>query len=111
MVPARGKSITAERDEYVGGMMKLTLMPGKLTLGDLRRVWREPTELALDAACHAGIDAAAATVARVISEGRVVYGVNTGFGLLASQRISPEELELLQRSIVLSHAAGVVPRR
>jgi histidine ammonia-lyase len=37
----------------------------------------------------------------------VVYGINTGFGLLASKRISAEELELLQRSIVLSHAAGI----
>ena len=66
-------------------------------------------ELSLDAACHAAIDAAAAVVERVIAEGRVVYGVNTGFGLLANRRISPDELELLQRSIVLSHAAGVGP--
>jgi histidine ammonia-lyase len=61
----------------------------------------------LDPACHAAIDASTATVARVISEGRTVYGVNTGFGLLARKKISPGELELLQRSIVLSHAAGV----
>ena len=57
--------------------------------------------------CYAKIDAAAATVAKVIAEGRVVYGINTGFGLLASQRIPPGELGLLQRSLVLSHAAGM----
>ena len=87
--------------------MKLTLTPGQLTLEDLRRIWREPVEITLSPACYAKIDAAAATVARVIHEGRVVYGINTGFGLLASQRIAPDELGLLQRSLVLSHAAGV----
>ena len=89
--------------------MRLLLTPGKLTLADLRRVWREAVEIELAAECYPKIDAAAATVARVIAEGETVYGVNTGFGLLARQRISPEELELLQRSIVLSHAAGVGP--
>ncbi len=89
--------------------MKLTLTPGKLALAELRRIWREPVEIELAPKCHAAIDAAAETVARVIAEGRTVYGVNTGFGLLAQKRISPEELELLQRSIVLSHAAGVGP--
>lgn len=87
--------------------MKLTLIPGTLTLSQLRQVWREPTSIQLDPVCHPGIEAAAATVSRVIAEGRTVYGVNTGFGLLAQRRISPDELELLQRSIVLSHAAGV----
>jgi len=53
------------------------------------------------------VDAAATTVAEVIAAGRVVYGINTGFGQLAKTRIQPDELEELQRSIVLSHAAGV----
>ncbi|MCE5268030.1 MAG: histidine ammonia-lyase [Planctomycetaceae bacterium] len=85
----------------------MKLVPGKLTLSDIRHVWRENVHIHLTPECYAKIDAAAATVARVIAEGETVYGVNTGFGLLARQRISPEELELLQRSIVLSHAAGV----
>jgi histidine ammonia-lyase len=87
--------------------MKITLTPGTLTMSDLRRVWREPVQLQLNPACHAAIDASTATVSRVISENRTVYGVNTGFGLLARKKIAPDELELLQRSIVLSHAAGV----
>jgi len=45
-------------------------------------------------------------VLNVIKENRTVYGINTGFGLLANTRINVDELELLQRSIVLSHAAG-----
>jgi len=87
--------------------MNLFLTPGSLTLPDLRCVWREPARVQLDPACHPAVDASAATVARVIAEGRIVYGVNTGFGLLARKRVPPDELELLQRSIVLSHAAGV----
>jgi histidine ammonia-lyase len=77
-----------------------------VTLADLRRLWREPIEMALAPACLAGI-AAAATVAKIVADGRTLYGVNTGFGLLARERISPTELGELQRSIVLSHAAGV----
>jgi len=88
-------------------MKQLTIQPGQLTLAELRRVNDAPLTLALDPACHAAIHASAAAVARVISDDRVVYGVNTGFGLLANTRIAPEDLELLQRSIVLSHAAGI----
>ena len=41
-----------------------------------------------------------------MATGRTVYGINTGFGLLANTRIDAAELQILQRSIVLSHAAG-----
>jgi histidine ammonia-lyase len=89
--------------------VELLLTPGKLTLADLRRAWREAVDITLDPQSHAAVDAAAETVARVLAEGRTVYGINTGFGLLARKRISAEELGLLQRSLVLSHAAGVGP--
>lgn len=88
-------------------MDELLVRPGQLTLDDLRRVEAGPLSVSLDPACFAAVDAAAATVARVIGEGRTVYGVNTGFGLLANTRIPPGELGELQRSIVLSHAAGI----
>lgn len=88
-------------------MDSLQIRPGQLTLDELRRVDAGPLAIDLDPACFAAVDAAAATVARVIGEGRTVYGVNTGFGLLANTRIPPGELEELQRSIVLSHAAGI----
>jgi len=48
-----------------------------------------------------------ACVENILAEGRTAYGINTGFGLLASTRIAPADLEKLQRSLVLSHAAGV----
>lgn len=89
-------------------MNQLILSPGTLTLADLRAVARTPElRLELSPACYPAIDEAAACVQRVVTEGRRVYGVNTGFGLLANTRIQPHELELLQRSIVLSHSAGV----
>ncbi|MBB5019489.1 histidine ammonia-lyase [Chitinivorax tropicus] len=91
-------------------MTAFLLKPGQLSLAELRHIWRAPVTLSLDTAAHAAIDESAHTVSRVLSEGRVVYGINTGFGLLASTRIAAEELELLQRSIVLSHAAGVGER-
>lgn len=89
-------------------MNQLILSPGTLTLEQLRSVARDPSiRISLAPSSYAAIDAAAACVKRVVTEGRRVYGVNTGFGLLANTRIQPDELELLQRSIVLSHAAGV----
>ncbi|WNO60463.1 histidine ammonia-lyase [Rheinheimera sp. MMS21-TC3] len=84
----------------------LNLVPGKLSLAQLRQVQQQAVQLSLDPSAIAGIEKSAACVATVLKENRVVYGINTGFGLLANTRIKTEELELLQRSIVLSHAAG-----
>jgi histidine ammonia-lyase len=55
------------------------------------------------------VEAAAATVAKVVAEGRTVYGVNTGFGKLARTAIAADALAELQRRLVMSHAAGVGP--
>ncbi len=88
-------------------MYKLNLKPGQLSLKQLRRVMAEPVQLSLDTECLPRIEASTATVREVIAQGRTVYGVNTGFGLLANTRIPDEELKQLQCSIVLSHAAGV----
>ncbi|MDN3647866.1 histidine ammonia-lyase [Reinekea marina] len=88
-------------------MKTLHINPGKLTLADLYTVHHHPVQLTLDKSCISGIERSAATVKKVIDENRVVYGINTGFGLLANTRIEPAELETLQRSIVLSHAAGI----
>ncbi len=61
----------------------LTLRPGALTLSELRALWAAPAPLALDPAARPAVDAAARCVDRVIASGETVYGVNTGFGLLA----------------------------
>lgn len=88
-------------------MYTLTITPGRLTLAQLRRAYQEPCRLSLDAAADAGIQKSVDCVNRIVEENRTVYGINTGFGLLASTRIERKDLEKLQRSIVLSHAAGV----
>lgn len=88
-------------------MHTLELTPGRLTLSQLRQVAREHIHLRLADGCRAVIDRSVETVHNLIDNGRVIYGINTGFGLLAHTLIPHEELEQLQRSIVLSHAAGV----
>ncbi|HBG04908.1 MAG: histidine ammonia-lyase [Geobacteraceae bacterium GWC2_58_44] len=87
-------------------MLPLTLNPGKLTLSDLRRIKDSAVRLSLDPGCIQAINRSVETVAALIAEGRAIYGINTGFGLLARTRIPTDELEHLQRAIVLSHAAG-----
>ena len=88
-------------------MYTLRLRAGHLGLPQIRRVLAQPVRVVLDPACIAGMEASARVVADVMAEGRIVYGVNTGFGLLANTPIEAGELETLQRSIVLSHAAGI----
>jgi histidine ammonia-lyase len=87
-------------------MSTLMLRPGTLTLADLRRLWTTPLPIELDAAARPGVDAAAETVAHAVAAGTTVYGVNTGFGLLARTRIDAARLAELQRALVLSHSAG-----
>ncbi len=62
---------------------------------------------ALDAGLRPGVEAASGVIAAIVARGDPVYGVNTGFGRLASVRIEASDLEALQRNLVLSHAAGV----
>lgn len=88
-------------------MNRLEIEPGRLTLGDLRAIAREPVTISLAATSREAIQRSVATVKSLIDGGRVIYGINTGFGLLANTLIPDDELEHLQRSIVLSHAAGI----
>ncbi|WP_454731928.1 MULTISPECIES: histidine ammonia-lyase [Cupriavidus] len=85
----------------------LTLKPGQLSLAQLRTAYRQSLRLRLDDGAGAAIDASVACVESIVAQGRTAYGINTGFGLLAQTRIASEDLENLQRSLVLSHAAGV----
>lgn len=87
-------------------MAVFTLEPGQLSLDHLRQWWQAPQQVALHEDAAAAIARSSATIKEVLAAGKVVYGINTGFGLLANTRIPPEKLEDLQRRIVLSHAAG-----
>jgi histidine ammonia-lyase len=92
----------------MGRAQTLTLAPGAVPLGTWREVWRGATP-ALDPACWPAVRAGAEAVGRILAGGQPVYGINTGFGKLASVRIAAEDLAALQRNIVLSHAAGLGP--
>ncbi|WP_070152087.1 histidine ammonia-lyase [Sphingobium phenoxybenzoativorans] len=85
--------------------MSVKLKPGAATLDQWRAIYRG-AELSLDPACAPLVASSAAAVDRILSRGVPVYGINTGFGKLASVRIGDEDLATLQRNIVLSHAAG-----
>jgi histidine ammonia-lyase len=83
--------------------------PGRLTLEDLRAFAEGGRRLELDEACWPAVDAAAAVVARAARGSAPVYGINTGFGKLATVRIAPDQIEELQRRLVLSHMCGLGP--
>ena len=87
-------------------MSILVITPGSVSLTDWRAVYRGATPT-LDPSSRPAIEASAAAVARIVEKGEPVYGINTGFGKLASVRIEAADLKTLQRNIVLSHAAGV----
>ena len=87
-------------------MTKLVLTPGAVPLADWKAIYRGATPRLADDAWPV-IAASAAAVERILAKGEPVYGINTGFGKLASVRIGDADLETLQRNIVLSHAAGV----
>jgi histidine ammonia-lyase len=85
----------------------LEIRAGTLTLAKLRRIHARPTALRVSGPDRSRIAAASSLVDTIIAAGDAAYGINTGFGLLAQTRIPNEQLELLQRNLLLSHAAGV----
>lgn len=88
-------------------MSNFLLDPGKLTLSQLRSAYFGGVNLRLDSNTWSAIDLAQSVVQSKIDGGEIVYGVNTGFGRLASEHIGPESLTELQHNLILSHATGV----
>lgn len=88
--------------------MSVTLTPGAATLRDLEAIWRAPTgAVRLEASARSRIEAAAERVARAAAGDAAIYGVNTGFGKLASIKIAADDTAALQRNLILSHCCGV----
>lgn len=83
------------------------LIPGQVTLTDLSRIYWTHTPAALAPEAAPGMDRAAKRIAEVAAGNEAVYGVNTGFGKLASIRIAPGDVATLQRNLILSHCCGV----
>jgi histidine ammonia-lyase len=83
-----------------------TLRPGSTSLATWRRVYfGAPVDL--DPSCRLPVEAAATAVEQVVAAGAPVYGINTGFGKLATVRIASADLRQLQRNLVFSHCVGV----
>lgn len=88
-------------------MTPLELTPGQITLADLARIYWHQVPVALSPTARPGIDAAAACIADAVAGDAAVYGVNTGFGKLASVKIASGDTATLQRNLILSHCCGV----
>ncbi len=90
------------------------LTPGETKLEQLERIYRHELPASLHASAREGVERAAAAIARAAAGTEAVYGVNTGFGKLASLKIAPQDTATLQRNLILSHCCGVgdaMPRR
>ena len=85
----------------------MRLVPGALKLADLGAFARSHEPLELDRASRARLADGARAVRAMVEAGKPVYGINTGFGKLAQTHIPDDQLELLQRNLVLSHSVGV----
>ena len=86
---------------------KLLLKPGSMTLDELCRVYRDDLEVELDESCKTRVDAATEIVQQAAAGDKAVYGINTGFGKLASTRIPAQQTTQLQRNLIVSHCCGV----
>ena len=86
--------------------MSILLLPGEATLSLLERIYRGDEYFQLDRTARPGMDRAAHIVAAAGSGETPVYGVNTGFGKLASVRIDKDDINQLQLNLILSHSAG-----
>ena len=87
--------------------MKLTVNNQLITLSELRLAWLEPVVVDLGDDARRRIAESNEFVDDVVANGDTVYGVNTGFGQLASVRVGDEDLAQLQENLVRSHAVGV----
>jgi histidine ammonia-lyase len=84
----------------------LNLTPGAVSLDQLAAVYCTDATVRLTPDCDAAMQASVDCVTRAAAGAEAVYGINTGFGKLASTRIGPDDVATLQRNLILSHAAG-----
>jgi histidine ammonia-lyase len=88
-------------------MVHIPLTPGRVTLADLHSLWTGEVHYRVAEDARPAVDKAAERVRAAAAGSTAIYGVNTGFGKLASVKVAPEDTAQLQRNLILSHAAGV----
>jgi histidine ammonia-lyase len=87
--------------------MSIVLTPGSVSLRELQDIYWNGTPARIDPSFDAGIKKAAARIAQIAAGNEPVYGINTGFGKLASIKIDSADVATLQRNLILSHCCGV----
>ena len=87
----------------------LELSPGSLGLAQIEELYRLPGPFRIDQPAMEAVAQSADRLGAALGSGEAIYGVNTGFGKLASVRIGETDLGTLQRNLVLSHSAGFGP--
>lgn len=87
--------------------MSFIISPRELSLAELRKIYRQETKISLNRAAWDVVRKSRKVVDDIIEEGQTVYGINTGFGLLAHTSIPDDQLSLLQTNLVLSHSTGL----
>lgn len=105
MASATGHFMPASMEASLSNTLKL--VPQKTTLANLEQIYRSDVQIYLDENFKAEVDVAVEIVRKAASGKSAVYGVNTGFGKLASVAIPAEDTATLQRNLILSHCSGV----
>ena len=77
-----------------------------LTIDQVLEVAYQHTQVRLSDEAIKKVDRAAQAVQDLLNRGEIVYGVTTGFGAFKDRIISPDQVEILQRNILISHAVG-----
>ncbi len=85
---------------------QITVQPGQLTYQQLLATYDGPVQVHLVDECWAAVSRSYDVVLNLLKKGASIYGLNTGFGLLANKRIPDTDLDQLQLNIVRSHCAG-----
>ncbi|GIH17130.1 histidine ammonia-lyase [Rugosimonospora africana] len=91
--------------------MRLIICGESNPIDDWRRLYRDrgPVDIRLSDEARTAVIRSSELTMRLLRSGEPIYGVNTGFGRLASRRIPEPDIERLQRNLVLSHTVGVGP--
>ena len=87
----------------------IVLTGADLTIADVEAVARADAVATLDDGARTRMQEARDVIARLVADGKVVYGVTTGFGALASRHVPARDAARLQENLLMSHAAGVGP--
>ena len=87
--------------------MTITLKPGQVSIAELEILYWTGEPVRIDPSYYPGIEKAAARIAEIAAGNAPVYGINTGFGKLASIKIDAADVATLQHNLILSHCCGV----